>query len=240
MMNAESITYELDGLTMEGFIAVGDSSAQTQPLVLIVHDWSGNRDFSQEKARYFAKQGFVAFAVDLFGKGKRGSDTDRSLNEKLLNELLSNRPIVVPRLHAALECAQSSAKIDPKKIMLIGFCMGGLCALDFARSGADIAGVVSVHGILNAMPNAPKNDIKAKILVLHGHEDKGVRPDDVVTFETEMTSRKADWQVHTFGNTFHAFTNPKANDKESGLVYNAAANARTWGLVRVFTDEIFA
>lgn len=239
-MNSESITYELNGLEMEGYLAVGESSAPTQPLVLVVHDWTGNREFAQEKARYFAKQGFASFAVDLYGKGKRGSDTDKSINQKLFNELIQNRSQVVPRLQAALECAKASAKIDNQKIMFIGFCMGGLCALDFARSGAEVAGVVSVHGVLMAPPDQPKKDIKAKILVLHGHEDKMVRPDNVVEFETEMTELKADWQIHTFGNTYHSFTNPRSNDLESGLVYNQIANTRTWSIVRNFTDEIFA
>lgn len=239
-MNDEFITYELNGLEMEGYLAVGESSAPTQPLVLVIHDWTGNREFVQEKARYFAKQGFVSFAVDLYGKGKRGSDTDKSINQKLFNELIENRSQVVPRLHAALVCAQASVKVDNKKIMILGFCMGGLCALDFARSGADIAGAVSVHGVLMAPPNPNKKAIKAKILVLHGHEDKMVRPANVIEFETEMTELKADWQIHTFGNTYHSFTNPKSNDVESGLVYDQNANNRTWNLVRIFTDEIFA
>lgn len=239
-MNTESVTYELNGLEMEGFLAVGESVSPTQPLVLVIHDWTGNRDFAQEKARYFAKQGFASFAIDLYGKGKRGSDTDKSINQKLFNELLSDRAQIVPRIQAALDCAKANAKVDDKKIMLIGFCMGGLCALDYARSGAEISGIVSVHGVLFAPEHKIKNDIKAKILVLHGHEDKMVRPTNVVEFETEMTEAKADWQVHTFGNTYHSFTNPKSNDMESGLVYNQIANTRTWNLVRNFTDEIFA
>ncbi len=225
---------------MEGFLAVGESAADRQPLVLVVHDWRGNVDFAQEKARYFAKQGFVGFAVDLYGKGKRGSDTDKSINQTLSAEIFQKRAVVVPRLQAALECAQKSAKIDANKIMLIGFCMGGLCSLDFARTGAKIAGVVSVHGILTPPPQHKAQKIAAKILVLHGHEDKSVPPAAVLDFENEMNAAHADWQVHVFGNTMHAFTNPKANDVESGLKYSMSADMRTWPLVRAFTDEIFA
>lgn len=239
-MQDKFVTYHLNDLKMEGFIAIGDGATSPQPLVILLHDWTGNRELMQEKARYFAKQGFVGFALDLYGVGKRGSDTDRSLNQKLYGELLSQRAVIVPRIQAALDCAKLEANIDVNKIMLVGFCMGGLCALDFARSGAKVAGVVSVHGVLS-QPEAPANqDILAKILVLHGHEDKSDPPALVLEFETEMTKHKADWQVHVFGNTYHSFTNPKANDVANGLIFSQSANARTWGLIRVFTDEIFS
>lgn len=238
-MNTEFITYNLGNLAMEGFIAIGESTTPKQPLVLVVHDWKGSREFDQEKARYFAKQGYVAFAVDLYGKGKRGSDTDRERNVQLFQELMQNRSEIVTRLQAALECAQQNANIDASKIMLIGFCLGGLCVLDFARSGANVAGVVSVHGVLTPLATSSNKKITAKVLALHGHEDKMSNPEAVLTFETEMTKSGADWQLHVFGNTLHAFTNPKANDSEMGLIYSASANARTWDLVRVFTDELF-
>lgn len=238
-MSTKFIDYELDGFQMEGFIAIGESSLDLQPLVLVVHDWTGNRELAQEKARYFAKQGFVGFAVDLYGKGKRGSDTDKSLNQQLMGELLQDRKVVVPRLQAALDCALKNANIDKNKIMLIGFCMGGMCALDFARSGAKVAGVVSVHGIFTPPANVQDQKIMAKVLAIHGHEDKSVPPQSVLAFETEMTNASADWQLHVFGNTMHAFTNPKANDKEAGLMYSQKADARTWSIVRTFTDELF-
>lgn len=238
-MQTKFITYKLNALEMEGYIAIGDSSAATQPLVIVLPDWTGNREFAQEKAGYFAKQGFVAFVADLYGKGKRGSDTDKAINQKLFTELMQQRSEIVPRIQAAINCAEENAKIDTKKIMLIGFCLGGLCVLDFARSGANIAGVVSVHGLLNAPNEQSKAQIKAKVLVMHGYEDKSVPPDHVLSFANEMNAAKADWQIHMFGNTMHAFTNPKANDPAAGLVYNPTANFRTWAIVRTFVDEIF-
>ncbi len=237
-MHTEFIDYHLDGLLMEGFLAAEQKdNSVAKPLVLVVHDWTGNRELAQEKARYFAEQGFVGFAVDLYGKNKRGSDTDKSINQKLLSELMQQRHMVVPRLQAALDCVKQHVQIDPQKIMLIGFCMGGLCVLDFARSGAKVAGVVSVHGLLHPPQNTAKN-IVAKVLVLHGYEDKSVAPPQVMDFAAEMTKNNADWQIHIFGNTYHAFTNPKANDLAAGLMFNSNANNRTWDLVRDFTTEI--
>mgnify|MGYP002133013334 CR=1 FL=1 len=238
-METQIIEYECDNLTMEGFLAIGESHLSKQPLVLVVHDWSGQRAFAQEKAKYFAKQGFVGFAVDLYGKGKRGSDTDNSLNQSLLNELLQDRNVIIARLQAALDYCLQLAMVDAQKVMAIGFCMGGMGVLDFARSGADIHGVISIHGILGAPQNAVANKINAKVLVLQGHEDKLANPQQILEFETEMTNKQVDWQLHLFGNAAHAFTNPKADDKSAGLLFDPLANARTWELVRNFTTEIF-
>ncbi len=237
-MIQQSIEYKLDDLVMEGYFAREESN-QSQPIVLVVHDWSGNRAFAQEKAQYFARQGMLGFAVDLYGKGKRGSDTDKSINQKLLEELLADRKAIINRLHAALDCATQLDNVDANNIMAIGFCMGGLCVLDFARSNADVAGVISVHGILTAPEYSTKGSIAPKVLALHGHEDKMVSPQDVLQFEQEMTERKADWQMHTYGNTMHAFTNPKADDPELGLKYNALNAERTWQLVDMFAKELF-
>lgn len=238
IMQTKLIDYKLADLVMEGFLAHDASTTASRPLVLLVHDWSGQNEFVQERAIYFAKQGFVAFALDLYGKGKRGSATDKGLNQKLMGELMQDRGVIVSRIKAALECAAVNAAIDPNKIMAIGFCMGGLAVLDYARSGADIAGVVSVHGLLHAS-KAPTETICAKVLVLQGRLDPMVNNEQLQHFEVEMTENQADWQIHMFGNTYHAFTNPKADDIATGLLYSAIANQRTWDLVKVFSNEIF-
>lgn len=236
-MEQKSIEYKASGITMEGYYARQDSSA-AQPLVLVVHDWSGNREFAQEKARFFAELGYVGFAVDLYGKGKRGSDTDKELNQQLLGELLNDRKVIVPRLQAAIDCALALGNVNDQRILVIGFCMGGLCALDFARSGANVSGVISVHGILTAPAYSLNNKITAKILALHGNEDKMVSAQNVLDFEKEMTAQQVDWQMHIFSNTMHAFTNPKANDVGMGIKYNQLNDKRTWGIVELFAAEV--
>jgi dienelactone hydrolase len=241
-MQTKTIEYQCEGLVMEGFLAIGDTALEKQPLVLVVHDWTGQREFAQEKAKYFAKQGFIGFAVDLYGKGKRGSDTDITINQKLLNELLEDRSVIVTRMQAALNTALALPTVDQDRIMAIGFCMGGMSVLDFARSGASIGGVVSIHGILGEPKSTSSQKIKSKVLVLQGHDDPMATPEQILAFETEMTKKAVDWQVHVFGNTVHAFTNPKA-DGESlspGLRFSSLANARSWELVRNFSSEIFA
>lgn len=236
-MQTKLIDYKTQDFVMEGFIAIGESAKPLQPLILIVHDWSGHNEFVEDKARYFAKQGFVAFAVDLYGKGQRGSATDKGINQKLMGKLMHDRAVIVTRLQAAIDCALANAPVDPDKIMALGFCMGGLAVLDFARSGVNINGVISVHGLLHP-PQQSNNAIKAKVLVLQGQQDPMVDSQQLQAFEEEMTQAQVDWQLHMFGNTYHAFTNPNANDPAMGLLYSATANSRTWALVRSFTDEL--
>jgi len=239
-MQTQIIEYQCEDLIMEGFLAIGDTVLEKQPLILVAHDWSGQREFVQDKAKYFAKQGFIGFAVDLYGKGKRGSDIDKSINQELLNELLQDRSVIVTRLQAALNYALDLPTVDSNRIMAVGFCMGGMSVLDFARSGAKIGGVVSIHGILGRPETPSASTINAKVLVLQGHDDPMATPQHIIDFEAEMTSKGVDWQVHVFGNTVHAFTNPKAEDLNAGLLFAPSANARTWELVRNFATEIFA
>ena len=237
-MQTEFIDYQAGELTMQGFMA-RKKSVKSQPLVLIVHDWSGCREFAQDKARYFAEQGYVGFAVDLYGKGQRGSDTDSSINQKLMGSVMQNRAAIVTRLQAALECATNLQDVNPSKVVALGFCFGGLCVLDFARAGANISAVISVHGLFFMPEENSKAKITAKVLSMHGYADKMATPDSLAAFHAEMTSRGADWQTHVFGNTSHAFTNPKANDSSLGLQYNSIADKRTWEIVSNFTREVF-
>jgi dienelactone hydrolase len=128
--------------------------------------------------------------------------------------------------------------VDDSRIAAIGFCFGGLCSLDLARAGADLKGVVSFHGLLGALDDN-SHPIKAKILALHGHDDPMVPVEQVIAFEKEMTKAGADWQLHTFGNTQHAFTNPLANNPDFGTVYQPEADKRSWILMENFLAEIF-
>jgi dienelactone hydrolase len=129
--------------------------------------------------------------------------------------------------------------VDSKRVAAIGFCFGGLCVLDLARTGADLAGVASFHGLLNSPGNTQGKKIKAKVLVLHGNDDPMVPVEQVVALEKELTAAGADWQIHTYGHTVHAFTNPAANDPKFGTVYEPKADRRSWQSLRNFLEEIF-
>ena len=229
----------LDGdVLLEAFFAFDDSLSGRRPAVLINHTWVGRDDFVAEKAVKLAELGYVGFAVDMYGKGVLGSSTEE--NAKLMQPFMDNRQMLQKRMHAALYAVKLLPWVDDRKIAAIGFCFGGLCSLDLARTGADLKGVVSFHGLLSASGNTQNNAFKAKILALHGHDDPMVPVEQVIAFEQEMTKAGADWQLHTYGHTMHAFTNPVANNPDFGTVYQPDADRRSWLAMENFLTEVFA
>lgn len=236
-MKTQKIEYRDGGTLLEGYCAYDDTQSTKRPAILIAHDWTGRNTFAERTAEKLAELGYVGFALDMYGKGKLGKTTEEKA--AMMAPLMQNRMMLRSRIEAALETVKQLSVTDSSRIGAIGFCFGGLCALDLARSGADVSGVVSFHGLLNPLENIPAQKIQAKILALHGHDDPMVTPDQVVAFEGEMTKARADWQFHTFGNTLHAFANPEANDPGFGTVYNEAADKRSWILMKNFFHEIF-
>lgn len=229
----------LDGdVVLEAFFAFDDALSGPRPTVLINHTWVGRDDFVAEKAKKLAALGYVGFAVDMYGKGVLGANPEQ--NMKLMQPFMTDRDMLQKRMLAALAAVKLMPWVDDGKIAAIGFCFGGLCALDLARTGADIKGVVSFHGLLAAPGNTQGNAIKAKILALHGRDDPLVPVDQVLAFEQEMTEAGADWQLHSYGNTMHGFTNPLANDPAFGAVYQPDADRRSWLAMQNFLAEIFA
>ncbi len=228
----------LDGdVILEAFFAYDDSFSGRRPAVLINHTWVGRDDFVADKAKKIAALGYVGFAVDMYGKGVLGSSAEE--NAKLMQPFMDSREKLQKRMNAALYAVKLMPWVDDSKIAAMGFCFGGLCSLDLARTGADLKGVVSFHGLLGAPGNTEGNAIKAKILALHGHDDPLVPVEQVIAFEQEMTKAGADWQLLTFGNTMHAFTNPVANNPDFGTVYQPDADRRSWLAMENFLIEIF-
>jgi dienelactone hydrolase len=236
-MYTKNIEYTDGDAVLQAFVAYDDKSTAKRPAVIVAHDWSGRNDFAQDKARKLAELGYVGFALDMFGKGISGSTKEEK--SKLIQPFVEDRTKLQKRILAALNTLKTLEQVDTSKIAAIGFCFGGMCVLDLARSGADIRGVVSFHGLLFPAEGVAKAPIKAKVLALHGYEDPLAPPDQVSVFEKEMTQAKADWQLHMYGGTLNAFTNPAANDPGFGTMYNAVADKRSWLEMRNFFDEIF-
>jgi dienelactone hydrolase len=232
----EQIVEYRDGtVTCKGFYCYDDSFTTPLPAVLISHAWGGRTEFEERKARRLAWHGYAAFALDMFGDGKRGYSKEE--NTQLITPFIQDRALLARRIQAGLAAVRAQPQVDKNRVAAMGFCFGGLCVLDLARSGADVRGVVSFHGLLMPTPEPPKA-IKAKVLALHGHDDPMVPVEQVVAFEKEMTEAKADWQVHVYGGTMHAFTNPEANDPDFGTVYKEEADRRSWHTLMNFLEEV--
>ena len=207
-------------------------------MVLVFHAWEG-RSADQEKfARQLTGWGYAGFAVDLFGKGRIGSNPQEC--QALMMPFLQDRALVRKRVLQALEVAQGQAEVDAAKVAAIGFCFGGLCALDLVRAGGKIKGAASFHGNLTPPDLPMAKPINAKVIAFHGWDDPHVSHDLVVAFGQEFNDAGVDWQLHVYGGTMHAFMNENANLPQMGLVYSPRAAARAWNELQPFLAEAFA
>jgi dienelactone hydrolase len=236
-MITKTIEYQDGDTQLEGYLAYNETDAPL-PAVLVAHDWSGRREFACKAAERVAAMGYAGFALDMYGKGIVGRDGDTEGNAALMNPYASDRVLLRQRINAALNAVRDFPQVDAARIAAIGYCFGGMCVLELARSGADVAGVISIHGIF-APGNAANEKITAKVLCLHGHDDPMVPPEQVLAFEKEMTDAGVDWQVHVYGGTMHAFTNPVANNPDFGTVYKENAAKRAYQSLANFLDELF-
>jgi dienelactone hydrolase len=236
-MSGQFLEYRDGATVLEAYVALPATEQEKRPAVLVCHAWAGRSEFECAKADKLAALGYVGIALDVYGKGVRGNNNDE--NAALMQPLVADRALLRRRLLAGLEAAGTIAMVDTSRTAAIGFCFGGLCALDLARCGADLRGVVSFHGLFIPadLPNAA---IKAKVLALHGHDDPLAPPDQVLAFQQEMTQAGADWQVHVFGNTKHAFTHPQAQAPEYGLQYQETSARRAWLNMQNFLTEVMA
>lgn len=232
----DAVPYQHEQARLEGFFAYDDSAAGPLPVVMIAHAWGGRDDFVCEKARRLAELGYAGFALDMYGQGMLGTGPEE--NGRLMAPFIADRALLQARMLAALETVRKLPQVDPERVAAMGFCFGGLCVLDLARTGAELRGVVSFHGLFDPPENLQGRRINAKVLALHGFDDPMVPPEKVVALARELTAGGADWQIHAYGNTVHAFTNPRANDPGFGTVYDATADQRSWQSLKNFLAEV--
>jgi len=237
-MHSEFVEYFDGDVLLEGWFVTANQSDHKKPLVLVAHDWTGRGQYALDKATEIAELGYAAFAIDMYGKGVFGEEGNVELNSSLMGPFAGDRVLLRQRMQAGLTAAQGLAQVNSDRVAGIGFCFGGMCVLELARAGAAVKGVISVHGIF-APGAAPNETVQAKILCLHGHDDPMVPPEQVVAFEQEMTDAGVDWQMHVYGGTTHAFTNPGANNPSFGTVYSELANSRAARSTRDFLEDLF-
>lgn len=239
MIKSEALIYQdpASGNTFEGVICWDEDLAGQKPGILVSHTFKGQSDFEIGRARELAKLGYVAFALDMYGKGKRATVPEEA--DALMKPFLDNRGLLLNNILLALDTLKKHPEVDETKVGGIGFCFGGKCMLDLARSSAEIGGVVSFHGIYDKPGMEHQGDIKASVLVLHGWEDPLADPESTVALGHELTERNADWQILAFGHTGHAFTNPAAKFPEKGMYYKETSNRRAWQTMINFFEEIF-
>lgn len=240
-MRIRSIEYEHDGHLLEGQLAWDDAWEEPRPGVLVIHDaMKSTQGFEEERAVLLAGMGYAGFVVDVYGKGIHADSPESSYT--LMQPFHEDRDLLGQRLLSAVNAAADLPEVDGKRLAAIGYCFGGLCALDLARINAPVRGVASFHGLLTpriADPQAgPTDKIEPRVLVLHGWDDPYVLPETIEPFAQEMSARQADWQFHAYGNTVHSFTNPAYSMPEEGAAFDVKAERRSWQTLGLFLDEL--
>ncbi len=236
-LHTETVEYKDGDTVLEGYLVYDDEIAGKRPGVLLIHEWFGHNPYVRQRAEMVAKLGYVAFALDMYGKGELAKNSKDAA--KLAAPFKEDRDMMRERAAAGLAVLRKDPHVDPTRLAVMGYCFGGTCSLELARSGAALVGVVTFHANL-ATPD-PAKKFKAKVLVLHGADDPIVPRKEVAAFEKEMKAAKADWQFVSYGGAVHSFTNRMAgNDPTQGVAYNAKADARSWEALKAFFAEIFA
>ena len=236
MSKQRPVPHEFDGEQLES-VFVGRRDGEARPTVVLIPTVMGVSDLELGFARQLVELGYNAFVTDLFGKEFRGAERDVMFGE--MDRLKSDRAVLRRRLVHVLERVRELDEVEKDRIVVAGYCFGGMCALDLARSGADIAGAVAFHGLFDP-PGLEPEQIRAKVLAFHGWDDPMVPPDKVVALGNELTDAGADWQIHAYGNVAHGFTNPNAHEIGiEGVRYNALAAERSWTSFVNFLEELF-
>jgi dienelactone hydrolase len=237
----KSVDYTSQDVTFKGYLAFDESLEGKRPGVLVVHEWWGLNEYARKRAQMLADMGYVALAVDMYGDGKTAMHPDDA--GKFSSELMKNFDVTRARFLAAMEFLKQQPMVDSTRIAAIGYCFGGGVVLNMARQGADLKGVASFHGSLNAVKPAQAGMVNAKVLVLHGADDKFIKPEQIEAFKKEMSEAKVDYQFISYPGAVHSFTSPDADalGKKFNLplAYNADADKQSWDALKMFLKKIF-
>jgi dienelactone hydrolase len=236
MSKERAIAHEFEGESLESAF-IGRRDGEARPTVILIPTVMGVSDLEKGFGRQLVELGYNALVADLFGKEFHGAPRDTMFGET--TRLREDRAALRRRLQHVLETACALEEVKSDQVVVAGYCFGGQCALDLARSGADIAAAVAFHGLFDP-PGLPAQKIRAKVVCFHGWDDPMVPPEKVVALGQELTEAGADWQIHAYGHVAHGFTNPNAHTIGiEGVRYNALAAERSWTSFVDLLEELF-
>lgn len=240
-IHGNTVEYSSQGVVMKGYLTYDESIKGRRPGVLVVHEWWGHNEYARKRARMLAELGYTALAVDMYGEGKQAMHPDEA--GKYSSELMKNFDVAKARFTAAMDFLKQQSTVDHNRIAAIGYCFGGAIVLNMARQGINLKGVASFHGNLTAVKPAQSGGVKAKILVLHGADDRFITQEQIEAFREEMETAGADFRFISYPGVIHSFTNPEAdvNAKKFNLplAYSADADRMSWEELKKFLNAIF-
>lgn len=240
-VQGKEVTYTADGLTLKGYIAYDDAIKGKRPGVLVVHEWWGNDEYARKRARMLADLGYTALALDMYGDGKQAHHPDEAA--KFSGELAKNLPLAKTRFESAMKLLRQQKNVDAENIAALGYCFGGSVALQMARLGEDLKGVVSFHGGLATETPAQPGKVRARVISFTGTEDPMIPAEQVTAFRQEMEKAGVNYKAVTFAGVKHSFTNPAADEYgrkfNLPLAYDAAADKASWEETKGFLADVF-
>ena len=244
--HSEIITKEIDyvhaGVTMKGMLAYDDTIKGKRPGVLIVHEWWGHNKHARDKAKLLAEEGYVAFAVDMYGNRKNASHPDDA--GKFSSAVAGDMPLAKARFEAAIDTLKAQSNVQTDKLAAMGYCFGGGIVLNMARMGVELKGVSSFHGSIATNKPAKKGDIKTRVRVFNGAADPFVKAEQIAALKDEMKNAGVDFEFVNYPGAKHSFTNPDADAAGKKfslpLEYNAEADKDSWQKNLDFFKEIFS
>lgn len=233
------VVYQIDGQPFESRLVYDADAPATRPGLLMAPNWMGVSQGAENIAKAVAEQGYVVLLADLYGQTLRPSNNDEA--GAAMMPLKNDRALLRKRMQAALDqlLSQAGVSLDETRIATFGFCFGGCCALELARTGAELKAAISFHGTLDTPNPADANHIKGSVLVLHGASDPLVPKEQLPAFEDEMNAAGVDWQLHSYGGAFHSFTDPHAN-VPGMMMYDAKVAKRAFKSMHDLLSEVFA
>ncbi len=232
------VPYTYEETAFEGFLAWDDSVKGKRPGILVVHEWWGLNDYARSRAEQLAGLGYVAFAVDMYGKGKVTTHPEKAgewakLTTSHVGEWLG-------RAQEGLKLLQADPNVDPTRLAAVGYCFGGATVMQLVYGGVPVKGVVSFHGSLPLPNNSQTIPNSAKVLIAHGASDPFLTEDHIRKFKAALDLAEIDWQMMIYGGAQHSFTNPSADQYGlNGAKYDKQADRRSWGHMKNFFDELF-
>jgi len=234
-MQMRILKYRDDDAELTGQLVLEDRSAVRRPGILVVHGGAGLDEHAKGRARRLAELGYAAFACDMYGKEVMSGGRQKIMAQ--IMALRGNHAKLCARAQAGIEVLKAQPEVDGR-IAAVGYCFGGMTVLELARNGADLAGVVSVHGSLDTRHPAESRAVKAHILVCHGALDPHVPPSQVNAFVEEMNRIGADWQLNIYGGALHGFTH-QTGPALPGVAYHPQADARSSEAIAAFLSDLF-
>jgi len=236
----QTVEWTLDGTSFKSVLVYDDASSAKRPGLVMVPNWYGVNDAAIKKADMIAGKDYVILLTDMYGANVRPQQGNADQAQAAVKPLYGDRELMRKRINEALAQLKAQAKVAPldtTKLAAIGFCFGGSAVLDLARSGADVAAVVSFHGGLTTDNPALAKNIKARVLAMNGADDKGTMP-DADKFMDEMRDSPADWQFVVIGHAVHCFT--EVGENSAGCRYDAKAATRSYRLMHDWLHAAFA